>query len=104
MLSSFASFNVIRELHSEWILAQVPGAVDLTQQWLSQEGGVLGMSLLLNVILLTLSGYLLRLSLKKEQEKTEMMQKVYGEARDTAIEMTKAFTELSLLIRGGQSR
>jgi len=84
----------------ETLVAQTPGVIDLTQKWLSQEGGVLGMSLLLNVVLFAIAGYLLKLVLKKENEKTEIMQKVYAEARETAIDMTKAFTELSILIRG----
>lgn len=82
------------------MLAQAPGAIDLVERWISQKGGVLEMSLLLNVILLTIAGYLFRLVLKKEAEKTEIMQKAYSEAKETAVEMVKGFTELSTLIKG----
>jgi Pyruvate/2-oxoacid:ferredoxin oxidoreductase gamma subunit len=72
----------------------------LLERWLSGEGGLLGLSLILNVVLFNIAWYLLRLSLKKEAEKATLVEKFTKDILGNIVEITRALTELSTIIKG----
>lgn len=85
------------------LLAQTaPPEVSLMDKWIKGEGGVLGLSLILNVILFNVAWYLLRLVIKKETEKNVLLERFAKDVLDNVVEVTKAITELSTIIKGQQ--
>ena len=90
------------------LFAQAGVSTTLIDRWFNTDTGMLGMSVTLNVILLYVSWYLLRLMLKRETEKTQLlsesmkeMKLIYEQVLESTLDITKAMTELSTLIRGG---
>lgn len=80
----------------------------LAERWFDTDAGMLGMSLTLNVVLLGICWYLLRLLMKREEEKTKILEGnmrevkiIYEQVLESTLDVTKAITELSTIIREG---
>ena len=84
--------------------ATAPG---LVERWFNTDTGMLGMSLTLNVVLLYVCWYLLKLSIRKDAEKSKALEDsmhetkvIYDQIFENTLEVTKAITELSTIIKG----
>jgi hypothetical protein len=100
---SFANLNKV------WpsMLTQVTPTA-LAERWFDTDAGMLGMSLTLNVVLLVICWYLLRLLIKREEQKTKILEGnmhevkvIYEQVMESTLDVTKAITELSTIVRGG---
>jgi len=83
----------------------------LADRWFNTDDGMLGMSLTLNVVLLFIAWYLLRMLLKREEEKTKILEgnmrevkTIYEQVLESTLDVTKAITELSTMLRMGEKR
>jgi hypothetical protein len=90
------------------MLAQATTPSALAERWFDTDAGMLGMSLTLNVVLLGICWYLLRLLIKREEEKTKILEGtmhevriIYGQVLESTLDVTKAITELSTIIKRG---
>lgn len=78
----------------------------LTERWFDTSGGMLGMSMTLNVVLLGICWYLLRLMIKASNEKTKILEdnmkevkEIYNQVLEQTLDVTRAITELSTIIK-----
>jgi len=90
-----------------FFIAQVTPS-SLAQRWFDTDAGMLGMSLTLNVVLLGICWYLLRLLMRREDEKTKILEgnmrevkTIYEQVLESTLDVTKAITELSTLLKDG---
>jgi len=98
-------------IHIFLLFAQVSQVSQMTpsslaQRWFDTDAGMLGMSLTLNVVLLFICWYLLRLLMKREDEKTKILEGnmrevkvIYEQVLESTLDVTKALTELSTIIK-----
>lgn len=73
---------------SSYLLLLSQASPTLIERWISGKEGVLGLSLILNVVLFNVAWYLLRLVLKFVKEVSE-----------NSVETTRALTELTTIIK-----
>lgn len=89
------------------MINQLLAQASLVERWFNTSDGMLGMSLTLNVVLLYICQYLLRLLMKRDTEKTALLENslreikmIYKEMFETTMDVTKAISELSTVVRG----
>ena len=102
---------MIENIFTTLLLQATPTSVSLIERWMTGEGGVLGLSLLLNIVLFNVAWYLLKLAMKKDTEKNELVEKFSKESNllferftkdilENMLDVTKSLTELNTLIKG----